>query len=254
MPSDPALTIENLAVHVGGKPYVRDVSLTVPKGQIHGLIGPNGAGKTSLLRAVYRAERPVAGNIAALGHQLTDTPFKDWAAMVGALVQSAGLLAGLTATDIVEIGLAVLNLDPDAAASRRDAALDLAGLTDKADQPASALSGGELQRCYFAQLLARDPDIYILDEPTNHLDLHYQLVLLDEVQRRGKTVLMTLHDLDLVRRYCDRVYLMSHGQIVDQGAPDAVISRENLKRHYMVNGEVSGDALRIEGPVPRASA
>lgn len=180
---EPALSLECVSVNVAGAAYVRDVSFTVPKGEIHGLLGPNGAGKTTLLRCLYRAANAAVGRIYAQGKEITEYTHQEWAKTVEALVQSSGLLAGLTPRDIVEIELSVLELPANEYADRCDDALSLVGLREKQHQSASALSGGELQRCYFAQLLACDPDIYVLDEPTNHLDLHYQLVLLDEVKR-----------------------------------------------------------------------
>ena len=249
MPSDLALEIRNLSVEVGGRPYVRGVSLTIPHGEIHCLLGPNGAGKTTVLRTIYRAERPSAGEIIANGRSIDDYAHHEWARKAGALVQSSGLLAGLTPADIVEIGLSVLGLNGHELTGRRDDALDLVGLSQKRNQPADHLSGGELQRCYFAQLLACDPEIYILDEPTNHLDLHYQLVLLNEVRRRGRTVLMTLHDLNLVARYCDHIHLMNGGKIVDQGKPSNVLTRRNLRAHFLVDAYLDSQSLVINGPV-----
>ena len=251
MRPDLALEIRDLSVDVGGKPYVRDVSLDIPKGEIHCLLGPNGAGKTTVLRTIYRADRPSAGTIMAGGRRIEEYPHHDWARKAGALVQSSGLLAGLTPADIVEIGLSVLGLDGRDLTIRRDEALDLVGLRDKQNQAADRLSGGELQRCYFAQLLACDPDIYILDEPTNHLDLHYQLVLLNEVKRRGRTVLMTLHDLNLVARYCDQVHLMNKGRIVDKGKPSDILTRPNLMQHFLVDAHLDRQSLIINGPVER---
>lgn len=248
-PAHVALQIQDLSVDIGKSAFVQGATLTVPTGEIHGLLGPNGAGKTTLLRTLYRAATARAGSIHAFGRSIDDhSPF-EWAKRVGALVQSSGLLAGLIPQDIVEIGLSILELDKSEMTDRRDEALSLVGLSDKAKQPASNLSGGELQRCYFAQLMACDPEIYILDEPTNHLDLHYQLVLLDEVKRRGRTVLMTLHDLSLAKRYCDQVYLMSSGQIVERGTPDQVLTRGALRQYYQVDGQFHGDALSLTGPV-----
>jgi iron complex transport system ATP-binding protein len=249
VPLEPALSLTNVTVDIAGKAYVRDVSVKVPRGEIHGLLGPNGAGKTTLLRCLYRAAEAATGQIQAQGKEITDYTHQEWAKTVGALVQSSGLLAGLTPRDVVEIGLSVLDLPTDEYATRCDEALSLVGLADKQHQSASALSGGELQRCYFAQLLACDPDIYVLDEPTNHLDLHYQLVLLDEVKRRGRTALITIHDLNLAVRYCERVYLMSEGEIVEQGAALDVLTRDNLIRHYAVDGQFVGKALELAGPI-----
>ena len=244
-----ALCIRNLSVAVEGRGVVQDASLSVPRGEIHGLLGPNGAGKTTLLRTLYRASRPASGQIAAFGRDMYSYSHAEWAHLLGALVQSAGLLAGLTPRDIVEIGLEAQGLERGEIRDRRDEALGMVGLTDKADQSADRLSGGELQRCYFAQLLACDPRVYVLDEPTNHLDLHYQLVLLDEVRRRGRTVLMCLHDLTLAMRYCHKVYLMQSGRIVASGPPAELLSRDMLMTHYRVDAEFRGKALEVTGPI-----
>ena len=253
MASDYALELCDLTVEVGGRPYVQDVSFGLPAGEIHAVLGPNGAGKTSLLRCLYRAAEPARGDIFAWGCRIETFSHQEWAKSVGALVQTSGLLAGLTPRDIVDIGLSVLGLPEAEFATRRNDALELVGLLDRQNQPATALSGGELQRCYFAQLLACDPEIYVLDEPTNHLDLHYQLVLLDEVKRRGKTVLMALHDLNLAMRYCDQVYLMAQGKIVAEGTPTAVLTQENLIKHYWVDAQFMGNALSITGPIPQTA-
>lgn len=233
----------------GGTPYVQGVSLQLAKGEAFGLLGPNGAGKTTLLRTLYAAARPSHGEILLEGRAKARWGRADWARKLGALVQGAGLLTGLTPEDIVDIGLKPLSLDPAERQSRLDEALAFAGLTEKRGQSAESLSGGELQRCYFAQLLARDPDIYVLDEPTNHLDLHFQLKLLDEVRRRGRTALATFHDLAIAARFCDRVAILERGRIVSEGSPEAALTRARLAESYRVAGELRGGALHLEGPV-----
>lgn len=246
---DPRLELRNISVAVAGRDYVRDVSLTVSEGRFLGLLGANGAGKTTLLRVLYSSVRPSGGEIVLDGRPKPDWRWTDWARSVGALVQGEGLLAGLTPADIVEIGLNPLPLEASEKATRRDAALDFVGLSDKRDQNAENLSGGERQRCYFAQLLARDPQVYVLDEPTNHLDLHYQLRLLDEVRARGKTALATFHDLAIAARYCDRVAVMEQGRVVAMGPVQEVLTRDRLIQSYRVEAELINGALYLERPV-----
>ncbi|EYD72566.1 ABC transporter ATP-binding protein [Limimaricola hongkongensis] len=251
MSSEPLLRIRDLQVEAGGLPRVHGVSLDVGEGCFHGLLGPNGAGKTTVLRVLYRAARARAGTIALAGRPMRDWTPRDWARATGALVQESGLLSGLSVRDVVEIGLARSGLPPEACAARIDEALALVGLAERQDQDASTLSGGEQQRTHMAQLLARDPALYILDEPTNHLDLHYQLVLLDEVKRRGRTVLATFHDLAMAARYCDSVTVMADGRSVASGAPGATLTPELLRRVYSVEAQLDGALLRLDGPVRR---
>lgn len=245
----PLLDINNLSIDVGRRPIVQGVSIQVAPGEIVGLLGPNGAGKTTLLRAIYHGTRYAGGSIHLDGRDQRDYSRADWARNAGALVQGQGLLPGLTPADIVDIGLRPLGLSRADHARRLDHALAIVELSDKGNQPADSLSGGELQRCYFAQLLARDPQLYILDEPTNHLDLYAQLSLLDEVRRRGRTVLATFHDLAMAARYCTRVAVMEQGRIVAAGPTHQVLTRARLAQSYRVAGELTDGMLRLDGPL-----
>ncbi|QQA44331.1 ABC transporter ATP-binding protein [Pelagovum pacificum] len=253
MSPEPFLSIEDLHVEAGGLPRVRGVSLAVKEGRFHGLLGPNGAGKTTVLRVLYRAARAQSGEVRLGGRRMADWRPQEWAAMTGALVQESGLLSGLTVRDVVEIGMARSSLSLRQSGARIDDALALVGLGDRQDQEAATLSGGEQQRAHMAQLLARDPLLYILDEPTNHLDLHYQLVLLDEVKRRGRTVIATFHDLAMAARYCDTVSVMSAGRSVATGSPSDTITQSLLHEVYGVRGSLDGAQLRLDGPVSRGS-
>lgn len=247
--SDEGLHIDRVSVAVGGVPYVRDLSLRVGPGQIVGLLGPNGAGKTTLLRVLYHAQRPIGGTVRLNGRPQSGYSRRAWSRAVGALVQGDALLAGLSPADIVDIGLRPLGLPAREHDARLATALAFAGLDDKRTQDAESLSGGERQRCHFAQLLARDPEVYVLDEPTNHLDLHYQLRLLDEVRARGRTALATFHDLTIAARYCDHVAVMEHGRITAAGPVAEVLTRAQLAQSYRVNAELRDGALHLDGPV-----
>ncbi|WP_281982361.1 ABC transporter ATP-binding protein [Thalassorhabdomicrobium marinisediminis] len=250
MPIDPMIEIANLSVTLGGRSRVKDFSLTVPRGRFHGLLGPNGAGKTTVLRTLYRARGFDAGTIAIGGRSLQDWRRADWTRTVGALVQEGGNLQGLSIRDVVDIGLMDLPLSPAQKAAQIDGALDLAGLTDLADAEVALVSGGERQKTHIAQILARDPELYILDEPANHLDLCYQIMLLDEIKRRGKTVIATFHDLTLAARYCETVTLMREGEAVASGPPAQVLSRDNMRDVFRIHGALRDGVMRIEGAIP----
>lgn len=245
MPTDPMIKIAGLSVTLGGKPRVDAFSLTVERGRFHGLLGPNGAGKTTVLRTLYRAQKPDGGDIHIDGKKLHAWAQTDWTRTVGALVQDGGSLQGLTIRDVVDIGLMHLALTTKERTRRIEDALDIAGLTEIADMEAALVSGGERQKTHIAQVLARDPDLYILDEPSNHLDLCYQILLLDEIKRRGKTVIATFHDLTLAARYCDAVTLMRDGKGVASGAPDIVLTQQNMRDVFSVNGALHDGVMRI---------
>lgn len=246
MLGEPMIRIRDLSVALGGKPRVDRFSLDVTRGTFHGLLGPNGAGKTTVLRTLYRAQAADSGTVHIDGKPLHAWAQSDWTRTVGALVQEGGSLQGLTIRDVVDIGMMHSPLPPAERRTRIDAALHVAGLKDMAGTEAALASGGERQKTHIAQILARDPDLYILDEPSNHLDLCYQILLLDEIRRRGKTVIATFHDLTLAARYCDSVTLMREGRNVATGAPHAALTRENMRAVFRVDGALHDGMMRID--------
>lgn len=247
MVSDRLLEVQNVGLTKGGSRLLEGVSFSVEPGGFHALLGPNGAGKSSLMRILYRAEKPTTGDVLLEGRNQREWTRRAYAARVGALVQEAVTLTGLTLRNVTALGLLPLNLPRDEIEDRCVEALEIVGLAARADEDAGHLSGGEQQRLFFAQVLALDPDIYLLDEPHNHLDLHYQYVLLEAVRARGKTVLASFHDLTLATRFCDNAILLDHGRAVAQGTLSDVLTPERLAAVYRIDGHLDNDVVRIRG-------
>lgn len=249
MVSDAILTLAGVSLTKGDAQLLDSVSFTLERGKFHALLGPNGAGKSSLMRILYRAETDSTGSINLHGKPLKTWSRKTYAARVGALVQEAVSLSGLTLGEVVTLGLLPLGLPREEAGARCQEALTLVGLASRANEDAAHLSGGEQQRLFFAQLLALDPEVYILDEPHNHLDLHYQYVLLEAVKRRGRTVLASFHDLGLAIRFCDRAFLLDHGRLAASGTLDEVLTPERLASVYRIDAQYTGGMLSIRGAI-----
>lgn len=247
MGSEALAEIRNVSLWKGKSRILDDVSFSIAPGRFQALLGPNGAGKSSLMRILYRAEKPSSGAVHFGGRAQRDWPRRAYAARVGALVQEAVNLSGLSLKDVAGLGLLPLNLPGGEAKDRCMDALETVGLAARAGEDAGYLSGGEQQRLFFAQLLALDPEIYLLDEPHNHLDLHYQYVLLDAVRARGKTVLASFHDLTLATRFCDRAVLLDHGRVAAQGALDTVLTPERMAEVYRVDARFDEGVVRIAG-------
>lgn len=254
MACNPILNVDNLNVIQQGKTLVSKFSLALQPGLFYGLLGPNGAGKTTVLRVLYRAIKATSGEITLKGRNLNSWSRPDWTFHMGALVQEGSILSGLSVLEVIEIGFFSSRIDTKERMTRIDEALEITGLKDMTNQDAGQLSGGEQQRVYIAQLLARNPDIYILDEPNNHLDLYYQLILLDEIKRRNKTVLATFHDLNLAVRYCDEVTLMANTEKVGSGPPNQMLSPDNLRTIYRVEGALRDKNIVLKGPAKAISA
>ena len=116
--------------------------------------------------------------------------------------------------------------------------LKYVGMDHLADRSFSTLSGGEKQRVLIARSLAQEADILILDEPTNHLDVHYQWLLMEIIAKLQKTVLSVFHELNLACRYCDYLYVLKDGKIIDRGPPETVVTSEMLSNVFTVNADV----------------
>lgn len=249
MAPEPILRLSGICLRKSGATLLDNVSFDLAPGRFYGLLGPNGAGKSSLLKILYRAERPSAGAVRLGGMPVETLGRRAYAARVGALVQEKVSLSGLSLLEVVELGLLPLALPVRQVRDRAREALRTIGLDQRAGEDAAHLSGGEQQRLFFAQLLALDPDIYLLDEPHNHLDLHFQVKLLDIVKRRQRTVLASFHDIALAARYCDEVLLLDRGRLVGQGEIGAVLDRRSLAETYRVDGVFAEGRLSITGPV-----
>ncbi|MDN6242257.1 ABC transporter ATP-binding protein, partial [Corynebacterium variabile] len=238
------------------------VSVSFSPGTVTALVGPNGSGKSTLLRSLARLHPVTAGAVTLDGHDTTLLSSKAFARRVTLFAQSRPTPDGLTVAEVVAFGrhphrkrFAGLT-DADQAAI--DHALEITGLTGKRERPASALSGGEMQRVWLAACLAQDTGVLLLDEPTNHLDLRFQTEILDLLrdlaEDRQTTVGVVLHDLDHAVRVADEVLLLHEGRVHAAGTPVEVFTAENISLAYGVPVDVGVDPrtghLRID-PVGR---
>jgi len=203
---------------------LRDVSFTVARGEIFGIIGRSGAGKSTLLRTINALELPDAGGIAIDGLQvggLDEDGLVQLRQRVGMIFQHFNLLSAKTVRDNVGLPLRVAGVKPDVIRKRVDALLELVGLSDKAEVYPAKLSGGQKQRVGIARALVHDPKILLCDEATSALDPESTqsiLALLRDVSSKmDLTVVLITHDMAVIREICDRVLVLDHGQVVEQG-------------------------------------
>ncbi|NMB55124.1 MAG: ABC transporter ATP-binding protein [Leptolinea sp.] len=237
------LELENLSVQISNKHILKQIYLSVPENSILGVIGPNGAGKTTLMRAVSGTIPLSEGTIRFRGRDLTKCSVLERARLIAVVPQARRLPGGYTCRETVMMGRTphvnwLGHFDEHDSrlateAMRRTATLDMA------DRLIGELSGGEQQRVLLARALAQTAPILLLDEPTTHLDLQYQISLLNlihELVQGGSlddknpslTVLLALHDLNLVGRYADQVAVMVRGAIQSTGDPADVLTPDTL--------------------------
>ncbi|TDB73100.1 ABC transporter ATP-binding protein [Micromonospora sp. KC721] len=239
-----------------GATIVRDVDLAVAPGEIVGLLGPNGSGKSSLLRCVYRRNRPSSGVVLLDGTDVWRQPARQVARQVAVLTQDTPPDLEHTVADLVALGRvphqsAVGGAGPNDHEVVADA-LRRCSLDELAGRRVATLSGGERQRAHLARALAQQPRLLLLDEPTNHLDLAHQLAVLDLVCGLGVTVVAALHDIELAAAYCDRLVVLHRGAVAAAGPPRDVLTDRLLRDVYGVSAGVTDDGgrLRLRLPEP----
>jgi ABC-2 type transport system ATP-binding protein len=197
------------------------VTFNVAVGEFFGILGPNGAGKTTTLEIIEGLRKPDSGEIKLLGH----SPWPRNPALlprIGVQLQASSFFERLTAREQIRTWASLYGVKP----AKADEMLELVGLTDKASTRIEKLSGGQAQRLSIACALAHDPEVVFLDEPTSGLDPQARRNLWDllrEINKHGRTVMLTTHYLDEAELLCDRVAIMDRGKIVEIGAPAALV-------------------------------
>jgi len=247
-----------------GRDVLQGISLTLEPGGFVGVIGPNGSGKSTLVKALAGVLKPWEGVVAFHGRDMAQLSRKMIAREIAVVSQEEPPAFGLTVTEEVMQGRAPhhggLHFESRTDWAVVETTLKKTGVAHLADRLMDALSGGERQRVRIARSLAQQPHVLLLDEPTNHLDLYSQLSLMEllrDINREGIAILMVSHDIDLVARSCEHVKILSHGTFLAAGAPQEVITEENLARAFQVQALVDVNPLtrvpRIT-PVRRLSA
>lgn len=203
---------------------VRDVTLSVEKGEIFGIIGFSGAGKSTLVRCINLLERPTAGTVTVDGRELTALNARELRGArkrIGMIFQHFNLMPSRTVAGNVAFPLYGSGLSKKEIAQRVSELLSLVGISDKASAYPGTLSGGQKQRVAIARALANKPSVLLCDEATSALDPQTTrsiLRLLKDLNKTlGITIVLITHEMAVVREICDRVAVMEQGSIAEQG-------------------------------------
>ena len=221
---------------------VNNVSLTIRNGDVFGIIGFSGAGKSTLVRCINLLERPTEGSVRIDGRELTRMPAKELRQArkkIGMIFQHFNLMPSRTIFGNVAYPLKGSGLRKDQIAEKVRKLLDLVGIADKENAYPSQLSGGQKQRAAIARALANDPDILLCDEATSALDPQTTkaiLKLLERLNRElGITLVVITHEMAVVKEICNRVAVMDHGRVVEEGEVFSVFAspKEELTRSFI---------------------
>lgn len=227
MSNQPYLNIENVVKQFGQFTALKQISLSIEKGEFVCFLGPSGCGKTTLLRAIAGLDLPTSGAIHQNGSDTTFLPpeKRDF----GIVFQSYALFPNLTVQENIAIGLKNQGMSNQDALTKVEAWLETIGLPTSAHKYPNQLSGGQQQRVALARALALSPGLLLLDEPLSALDAKVRTHLRDEIcqlQRKlGITTIMVTHDQDEALTMADRIVVMNHGVIEQVGDPQDIYQK-----------------------------
>ncbi|MDQ3592322.1 MAG: amino acid ABC transporter ATP-binding protein [Actinomycetota bacterium] len=240
----PVVELDHVDKYFGDLHVLRDIDLTIGRGEVVVVIGPSGSGKSTLCRAINRLEPIDSGEIRLKGRPLPDEG-KELAGLradVGMVFQSFNLFAHKTVRQNVTLGpIKVRGTKSAEANERADKLLTRVGVADQADKYPAQLSGGQQQRVAIARALAMDPAVMLFDEPTSALDPEMIKEVLDvmvDLAKGGMTMVVVSHEMGFARTAADRVVFMSDGQIVEEATPDDFFSNPQSDRAKDFLGKV----------------
>ena len=232
----PVINIKNLNKKFGANEVLRDINLTVDKGEVVAIIGPSGSGKSTLLRCMNLLDVPSKGKVIFEDNELTqhNVQLDNLRQKMGMVFQNFNLFPHKKV--IENVMLATLLLHKDSKDQLKEKALYLlekVGLKDKADSYPNQLSGGQKQRVAIARALAMEPDVMLFDEPTSALDPEVVgdvLKVMRQLANEGMTMVIVTHEMNFAKEISDKVVFMADGVVVESGTPQNIFENPQHSR------------------------
>jgi iron complex transport system ATP-binding protein len=232
-------SIDNISI-------LKNVDVDVNAGELVGLIGPNGAGKSTLLRLLTQVETAASGEITLYGKPADTLSPEERAKKIGYLVQHARAHWPFSVQKLIELGrIPHQRWWQNSSAEdlqKVEKAMQLTETLAYRNRIVSTLSGGEQTLVMLARIFAAEPQIIFADEPVAALDPYHQLHVMEilrEHARGERAAVVVLHDLSLAARFCDRLYLLNHGELYCRGTPQEVLTHDNIAQVYGVKSVVN---------------
>jgi iron complex transport system ATP-binding protein len=243
------LSINKLSFSYAGKQVLKDVELEVNLGEVLSIVGPNGSGKSTLLKCVNRILKTQQNTVLIDDKDVMSINFKELSKILGYVPQSSTSAFTFTVFDVVLMGRkpyihwSISQRDNEIVAKT----LKYLGIGELALRCYNELSGGEQQKVIIARALAQQPKLMLLDEPTSSLDIKHQLEILcllrSLAKSKERSVIVTLHDLNLASRFSDRMLMLKKGVIYAVGTPEEVLTEENIEAVYGIKAKVSSSVI-----------
>ena len=248
------IKVENLSKSFGETPVIKDISVTISKGEVISIIGPSGTGKSTFLRCLNLLEQPTGGSIYVEGLNLMErgTNVAMLRQRMNMVFQSFNLFNHLTALENLTIGpVKLLGMKKAEARQHGMELLKMVGLAEKADRFPDELSGGQKQRVAIARCLAMNPEIILFDEPTSALDptmVSEVLAVIRRLAKEGLTMLIVTHEMDFARDVSSRVFYMDEGIIYEEGTPQQIFENPQLEKTRAFIHRIRSCCFTIHGP------
>ncbi len=243
------LTINKLSFNYTGFPVLKDVDLEVKQGEMLSIVGPNGSGKSTLLKCINQILKPKQNTVLIDDNDTSKLNLKELSKIMGYVPQSATSAFPFTVFDVVLMGRkpyihwSLSESDNQIVAEM----LDFLGIGALAMRHYNELSGGEQQKVIIARALAQQPQLLLLDEPTSSLDIKHQLEILcmlkSLAESKERSVIVTMHDLNLASRFSDRMLMLKKGCIFAVGTPEEVLTEENIDAVYGIKAKVTNSII-----------
>ena len=234
--TEPLVVLKGVNKHFGDLHVLKDINLTIGKGEVVVVIGPSGSGKSTLCRTINRLETFEAGTIEIDGKPLPEEgkPLAQLRADVGMVFQSFNLFAHKTILQNVTLGpMKARGVKKADAEKRAMELLERVGVAQQAQKYPAQLSGGQQQRVAIARSLAMDPKVMLFDEPTSALDpemINEVLDVMTSLAKSGMTMVVVTHEMGFARRAANRVVFMADGQIVEEAEPETFFTAPKSDR------------------------
>jgi iron-chelate-transporting ATPase len=243
---NPQFDLKDVSFAIPERTLLEPLTLALPGRRVTGLIGHNGSGKSTLIKLLARQQPASTGEVFFSGKRLSGWGDRAFAQKVAYLPQQPPPTSGMLVKELVALGRypwhgalgRFSSLDRQKVAD----AMALADVEPFADRLVDTLSGGERQRVWLAMLVAQDTQFLLLDEPISALDVAHQVEVLSLVQRlsreRGLGVVVVLHDVNMAARFSDEIIALKAGRMVARGAPDQVMTPDELQSIYSIAMDV----------------
>ncbi len=228
------LGMDKVSFSYNSAPFIMNLNFRVGEKEIVALLGPNGSGKSTILKLASGILKPDSGRISLWGKDIFTYRGKDRAKLISYLPQILDFNLPFTVKELAGMGLYPYDIAPELSV---EDALEMVGLTERADARISELSGGERRRAFIAMTILQGAGLIMLDEPLANLDIKYQVELIRLLkglrEQKGISMVMALHDINLIHHF-DRVYIVKNGTVVASGPPREVVTESLLRDVYEV--------------------